>query len=270
MNRLLPFAMILSLMLLACSEDEGNFAPAIEQRDSLPILKSRGVSTLISDSGIIRYKIIAEEWYIYDRRNPSFWAFEKGLFLEQFDEEYHVKAFVNADTAYYYDKVELWELRGRVLVKNLKGETFKTSLLYWDQRKHELYSDRFMEIKGETQELSGYDFRSDERMTRYSIHSSKGAFPMGEDKPATPKPDAQTMAEYADTTQLSTTTPSQTGATNKPTHAGTDNKKPKAQPNVKHGQPVNKTAPKNAPKVTGTPQSAPNKPRTVEQMKQQR
>lgn len=253
MKRLIPFAMILSLALLACSEDEGNYAPAIELRDSLPILKSRGVSTLISDSGIIRYKIIAEEWYIYDRRNPSFWAFEKGLFLEQFDEEYHVKAFVNADTAFYYDKQELWELRGRVLVKNLKGETFKTSLLYWDQRKHELYSDRYMEIKGETQELSGYDFRSDERMTRYSIHSSKGAFPMGEDKPAiTPKPDARVMAEYADTTHRNDSTAT------RPDNPPTAPAKGKTTP-----PPITKNMP-------STPQSAPNKPRTVQQLEKKK
>lgn len=192
-----------SLMILSCNEDEGSFAPAIEVRDSLPILKSRGVSTLISDSGIIRYKIIAEEWYIYDRRNPSFWAFEKGLFIEKFDDKFHVEAYVNADTAYYYDKQELWELRGRVQVKNLKGETFKTSLLYWDQRKHELYSDRYMEIKGETQELSGYNFRSDEQMTNYSIHSSKGAFPLGEEEHETPTPDASMMSEYNDSTEVS-------------------------------------------------------------------
>lgn len=260
MRKLLPLAMLLSLLMLACGEDEGNFAPAIEQRDSLPILKSRGVSTLISDSGIIRYKIIAEEWYIYDRRNPSFWAFEKGLFLEQFDEKYHVKAFVNADTAYYYDRKELWELRGRVLVKNLKGETFKTSLLYWDQKKHELYSDRFMEIKGETQELSGYDFRSDERMTRYSIHSSKGAFPLGEDKPATPKPDAKTMAEYADTTQ-------HTGAP-----AANNNNMVTTPRNSNTGK-VTPSTPKqpnrNVKTDNRTPNAAPNKPRTVEQIKKQ-
>ncbi|MBR3454836.1 MAG: LPS export ABC transporter periplasmic protein LptC [Bacteroidaceae bacterium] len=266
MNRYLPLVILLPLLMLACSEDEGNFAPAIEQRDSLPILKSRGVSTLISDSGIIRYKIIAEEWYIYDRRNPSFWAFEKGLFLEQFDEEYHVKAFVNADTAYYYDRQELWELRGRVLVKNLKGETFKTSLLYWDQKKHELYSDRYMEIKGETQELSGYDFRSDERMTRYSIHSSKGAFPMGEDKPVTPKPDAQTMAEYADTTQSPQTTvntnpvpsqnPRNTNLNNRPQLPNNGTHTPASTPQPGH----------QVSKGNQNSNAAPNKPRTIKEI----
>ena len=57
-----------------------------------------------------------------------------------------------------------------------------------------------MEIKGIEQQLSGYDFSSNESMTDYIIHSSKGAFPMGEEK-ETPKPDAQKMQAMQDTTQ---------------------------------------------------------------------
>jgi hypothetical protein len=57
-----------------------------------------------------------------------------------------------------------------------------------------------MEIKGIEQQLSGYDFSSNESMTDYIIHSSKGAFPLGKEK-ETPKPDAQKMQEMKDTTQ---------------------------------------------------------------------
>lgn len=190
-------AMLISVQ--ACSNNDRATAPAITNRDSLPILKSVGVSTLISDSGIIRYKIISEDWFIYDKKEPPYWSFEKGMFIEKFDENYHVEAFISCDTAYYFDTKKLWELRGRVFVKNLKGETFKTSLLYWDQMKHEIYSDRYMEIHGET-ELSGYDFRSNEQMTNYSIHNSVGAFPLNEEK-QTPAPDPAKMKEYADTTK---------------------------------------------------------------------
>lgn len=197
MRKLIPVIFLLAV-LFSCSEEDKSTGPLIENRDSLPILKSVGVSTLISDSGIIRYKIIAEDWFIYDKTTPSYWAMEKGLFIERFDESYHVEAFISCDTAYYYDKMELWELRGRVFVKNLKGEYFKTELLFWDHSKHLLYSDRYMEIKGETQELSGYDFKSNESMTQYSIHSSKGAFPVKEES-TMPKPDPGKMAEYADT-----------------------------------------------------------------------
>lgn len=177
-------ALIVSVMLIfntsSCQEQEVVGGASVGNRDSIPILKSIGVSTLISDSGIVRYKIISEDWFIYDKKDPSYWSFEKGLFIEKFDENYHVEAFISCDTAYYYDTKKLWELRGRVFVKNLKGETFKTSLLYWDQAIHEIYSDRYMEIGGET-ELRGYNFRSNESMTDYKIHSSKGAFPFKEE-----------------------------------------------------------------------------------------
>ena len=175
--------LIVAVMLFfntSCQSQDETAGGIIENRDSIPILKSIGVSTLISDSGVVRYKIISEDWFVYDKKDPPYWSFEKGLFIEKFDEEYHVEAFISCDTAYYYDTKKLWELRGRVFVKNLKGETFKTSLLYWDQAIHEIYSDRYMEIRGET-ELQGYNFRSNESMTDYKIHSSKGAFPFKEE-----------------------------------------------------------------------------------------
>jgi len=175
--------------LQSCQNDDGHHGPDIGERDSLPFLVSKGVSQLISDSGIIRYKIISEDWFIYDKTPVTYWSFEKGLFLEKFDESFHVDAFISCDTAYFFDQQKLWELRGRVFLKNLKGETFRTSLLYWDQSKHEIYSDRYMEIEGE-QSLSGYDFRSDESMTNYRIHNSKGAFPFSEENTA-PHPEEE-------------------------------------------------------------------------------
>lgn len=39
----------------------------VVNRDSLPVMTTRGVSKLITDSGVVRYKIIAEEWRVYDR-----------------------------------------------------------------------------------------------------------------------------------------------------------------------------------------------------------
>ena len=168
--------------LLSCQSEDGANLPNVENRDSLPVLKSYGISTLISDSGIIRYKIIAEDWFVYDRTTPHRWSFEKGLFLEKFDQQFHVEAYINCDTAYYYEEIRTWELRGRVLVKNTKGETFKTSLLYWDMNTHIIHSPAYMKVDGIEQDLDGYNFRSNEQMTDYIIHSSSGAFPMGEDR----------------------------------------------------------------------------------------
>lgn len=181
------------LSFSSCNDDDKKTGPQLGERDSLPVLKSIGVSTLISDSGVIRYKMISEDWYIYDKKDPTYWSFEKGLFIERFNESYQVDAYISCDTAYFYNQKSLWELRGRVLVKNMKGETFKTSLLFWDQRAHRIYSERYMEIDGETRKLSGYNFSSNEQMTDYIIHSSKGQFPLEDNQPL-PQPDPTIMA----------------------------------------------------------------------------
>lgn len=182
-----------AILFFSCESEKENTGPVLGERDSLPWLKSQGVSTLISDSGIIRYKLISEDWFMYDKKDPTYWAFEKGFFMEKFDENYHVEAFINCDTAYYYDQRHLWELRSRVFIKNTKGETFKTTLLYWDQNIHEFYSPAYMEIIGETQSLRGTNFRSNEQMTQYSIHMSSGDFPFDEGEEQQPVPDTLQM-----------------------------------------------------------------------------
>ena len=186
------------LSLQSCDDSDKKVGPDIGERDSLPTLQTLGVSTLISDSGIIRYKMIAEEWCIYDKKEPQYWSFMKGLFIETFDKSFQAEAFISSDTAYNFYNQGLWDLHGRVLAKNVKGETFKTTLLYWDTRAHRIYSPAYMEIDGETQQLSGYDFSSNEQMTDYIIHSSKGRFPL-EDNSPTPQPDPNLMAEQENT-----------------------------------------------------------------------
>ena len=88
---------VMFVLFPACSRGEKNLAEAITERDSLPSMKTLGVTTLISDSGITRYKIITEEWEIYDKKNPPYWAFEKGVYLEKFDSLFHIDASIKAD-----------------------------------------------------------------------------------------------------------------------------------------------------------------------------
>ena len=88
----------------SCSGKGKTLADAVSENDTLPSMNSLGVTTLISDSGITRYKIVTEEWIINDKKNPPYWAFEKGVYLEKFDTLFHIDASIKADTAYYTKK----------------------------------------------------------------------------------------------------------------------------------------------------------------------
>ncbi|WP_373732910.1 LPS export ABC transporter periplasmic protein LptC [Bacteroides heparinolyticus] len=174
-------AMVMFLLFSACSHREKALGKAITERDSLPILDTRGVTSLISDSGVTRYRIHTEEWLVFDRKDPPHWTFERGVYLEKFDSIFQVEASIKADTAYYYNKDELWKLMGHVDIKNLKGERFSTELLYWNQREQRIYSDRFIRIEQPDRIITGRGFESNQQMTVYKIHKPEGVFYIDEE-----------------------------------------------------------------------------------------
>ena len=199
-------ALVLAAMTMAvfsCSEEGEHTAPAIHDRDSVSMMTSYGVNTLISDSGVIKYKIVTERWDVNTVRQPSRWTFICGIFLEQFDEKFNIQAYIQADTAWYYDQLKLWELRGRVRVRNVNGLRFTSEELFWDGIKHEFYSNKFSRVVSPERTLQGTYFRSDERMIKYTVSNSKGSFV---------KPDDNAPGTASQGTAPGTTVPADTTA----------------------------------------------------------
>ena len=172
-------------LLSACSHKKQPMTDAITNRDSVPVMVTREVSTYISDSGVVRYKIIAEEWQVYDRLNPSRWIFDKGVYLEKFNHDLSIEATILADTAYYYDKQELWELRGNVHIENEQDEQFDTQLLFWNQKTKQVYSDQHIRIRQQKRIITGIGFNSNQDFTNYTIRQTQGIFPIKEEQPTT-------------------------------------------------------------------------------------
>ena len=139
--------LFLALTVLAsCGGEKEHTAPAVYDSDSASMMTSYGVNTVISDSGIMKYRIVAEEWDVNTVRTPSRWTFRKGIFMEQFDEKFHIEAFVQADTAYYFDQERMWELRGNVRIRTVDGLRFASEELFWDQQRREFYSHMFSKV----------------------------------------------------------------------------------------------------------------------------
>ncbi|MCR5819522.1 MAG: LPS export ABC transporter periplasmic protein LptC [Bacteroidaceae bacterium] len=165
-------------LLLSCSQAQEHFAPAVDPNDSLPFMTSHGISNLISDSGIISYKIVAEDWDIYTSE-PQRWTFLKGLFMEKFDSTFHVEWHVQGDTAYCHEN-RIWELRGRVVILNREGTLFRSEEFFWDMDAHLIWSDVFVRITTPEREIEGTCFRSNEEMTDWYFDNAAGAFPVSD------------------------------------------------------------------------------------------
>ncbi|MEG1686078.1 MAG: LPS export ABC transporter periplasmic protein LptC [Bacteroides sp.] len=172
------WAIVMLLLFPSCSSKKEKLGEAILERDSLPGMRTLGVNTLVSDSGITRYRVKAEEWLIFDKKNPPYWAFEKGIYLEKFDSLYRVSANIKADTAYYYEREKLWELRGHVKIQNLQGDKITTSLFFWNQNTQKIYSNKHTVIEqiDKTRLVGQNGFESNQEMTQYTIYDNEGIF----------------------------------------------------------------------------------------------
>ena len=54
-------AMVMLLLFSSCSGKKKELGDAITERDSMAVMDTRGVTTLVSDSGVTRYRINTEE-----------------------------------------------------------------------------------------------------------------------------------------------------------------------------------------------------------------
>lgn len=178
-------AIVMLLLLSSCDGKKKAVGDAITERDSLPVMNTLGVTTLISDSGVTRYRVTTEQWQMFDRKNPPYWSFEKGVYLEQFDSIFNIEASIKSDTAYFYNKEQLWKLIGNVDVKNRKGERFKTELLFWNQATQKVYTDKFIRIEQPDRIIQSYGFDSNEQMTNYTFRNMDGIFYV-DDQPTAP------------------------------------------------------------------------------------
>lgn len=195
---LLASLVLLLLSIVSFSACGGEAPPegaAVRQRDSLPIMTAEGVSKIITDSGFARYKIITEEWRYFDKTRPQRQEFRKGVFVQRFDNNAHVDLYITADTAYCYDQ-KLWELRGRVVVRNeAEGMLYRSQQLYWDMEQHEFYSHVPMLLITPDRELHGNRFRTNEQFTRYEVINTNGRLPMPKNATASPTTTTDTTTQ---------------------------------------------------------------------------
>jgi len=162
---------VLCFLSGACSKRKTVLNSVALDAETLPLMHSEDVSSLISDSGVTRYRLSAQVWDIYDHshQDRSYWFFPKGIYVEKFDSIFNTEGSIKSDTAYYYDKKSLWRLIGNVKIQNLQKEKFETQELFWDEKLQKIYSKQVIRIEQADRIIVGEGFESDQAMTDYTI-----------------------------------------------------------------------------------------------------
>lgn len=178
-------ASVVVMLLFSCKDKDENLVAITYDPDSVATIVSTDVSTLISDSGITRYKMVTDIWMIYDQAKEPYWYFPQGLYFEQFTPDFEVDMTVVADTAWNYTAKDLWKLKKNVHVENSKGEQFDSEELFLDRKNGKVFSDQYIIVKSGDTEMKGYGFESNMGMTAWRIiRPHDGKLPFSETAPS--------------------------------------------------------------------------------------
>lgn len=180
MRSLVPLMLVI-LLLAACREEKKVDVAASLNPAKMATMTTKNISTLISDSGVIQYKIVAPLWQVYDEADTPYWRFPQGLYLQKYDPNFKVIATVASDSAKYFKNERLWKLEGHVEMTKMPKDLFLSERVFWDQRKGQIYSDTFIHIENATHVLEGTGFISNDKLTQYRILKPEGIFPVNKD-----------------------------------------------------------------------------------------
>jgi LPS export ABC transporter protein LptC len=160
-------------LLSACENDLRKVEQISAKKMLVPVDKSTGVEIIYSDSAIVKAKLITPELLNYKTDKPYI-EMNKGVTVIFFDKYQQESSRVIADYAIRRERESIVELKRNVVVTNIKGETFKSDELTWDETKRRFYSTKLVSITSKQNILYGTSFWANEDFSYYEIVQSTG------------------------------------------------------------------------------------------------
>lgn len=123
-----------AILLFSCEESERGAASA--NNDKLMNEYSENLSIVMSQNGRRSYHFDTPLLEGYMLGPEPYREFRKGVKITTYKDDSlaSVDAVLTANYAIYYDKRELWEAKGNVVVEKSDGKTLYTQQLFWNAR----------------------------------------------------------------------------------------------------------------------------------------
>jgi|SRR5664279_291010 len=159
----LLISLTLNIIVTSCE----NKIPVIPKSDllTLPSLTVKDFNTTVTDSGRVQLEMFSPLVEKYDKADPPYAEFRSGIKVIFYNGKDSAQAKVTSKYAKCTNN-NLWELRDSVVVINDKEERLETELLFWNQEKDLIYTDRFVKITSVDQISQGIGFESDSHLNK--------------------------------------------------------------------------------------------------------
>ena len=140
-----------------------------------PIVEIGPAVNYYSDSAVVKMKMVAPRQLEFGNGDREF---PEGLYLEFF-EKGEMTSTLRADYCYFTKKEELYKATGNVVAQNvITQDQLDTEELFWDYRKEEVFTDKFVRVEQNGQLTTGVGLEAKQDFSYYKILEVQGTLPL--------------------------------------------------------------------------------------------
>lgn len=169
------FLFIGILLLTSCEEKIAEMQRNISTQN-LGVERIETVEMLYSDSAIVRLRIQAPTLLNYIKIGNEKKVFSDGLKVDFYNENAITTSTLTAKYATQYNRENKIVIQKKVVVKSMNNEKLETEELIWDEKKKQLYTDKWVKVSTDEETIYGYGFTSNQEFTEWEIKKVTGRF----------------------------------------------------------------------------------------------
>lgn len=156
-------------LFLACENDLEE-VQIVTATDETPDEVVNNMHTIYSDSGVVKYEIIANRMEVFDEKKTT--IFKDGFQVNFFKSKDSIEAHLEAEYGEMREGDQLVLARNKVVFTNYsENQTLKTEELFWLQSAKKVQTEKRFEIFGENYYARGVGLESNETFSDYEMHN---------------------------------------------------------------------------------------------------
>lgn len=139
------FSILLLIFILGC-DDNFQEIKNISLKDSFPVGETENLKLIYTDSAKVKAILYSSLNLDFTNQVFPYSEFPNGVEITFFDKENN-QTIVKSDYAITYNKTNIVNLVGNVIINNYDGSELKTNQLYWDPEQEWLFSEEKFTFK---------------------------------------------------------------------------------------------------------------------------
>jgi LPS export ABC transporter protein LptC len=173
-NLFLPVVVAGMALIMGCENDLKDIQKISASEVNKPIERYTDVDVIYSDSAKVKAHMTAPLMLNYKVKKP-YTEMPKGVKVTFYDNNLNVSSNIVADYAIRREQEKVIELRKNVVGTNVKGDTFTSDELIWDENTRQIHSSKQVHVKMADGSITdGTSFTSDENFNHWTLTQGTG------------------------------------------------------------------------------------------------